>query len=716
MTRATKTTTNMAFHIGQRLSYDSALGTVRYLGPLEGLKGDWLGVEWDKATRGKHNGQHAGRQMFKCLSSSPTAASFLRPSRKPDPTRTLLEAINSKYAAPSKADGYDGHNHQDPIEISGKTVEEVGFDKIRKQLSHLADLKIVLVDGLNVSAVADGTTSTKFAQEELGEVCPSITELDIGWNPFETWQDVVNVVVPFGKLRIFKTSGLRLRLFSADMLADGTSPCKSISELHLNECLLKAEQVFQLLSNTDGPLFPSLKTLWLSANEFSSFDVSTDSKYETVTTLVLENNKFSTLECLASILVIFPNINYLSLQSNEISSIGTVSNGCTFPSITFLNLADNQIPSFSFIDALPAVFPNLESLRISKNPLYDQTTQSSSPDVNSSNPADSSYYLTVARIPTLKTLNYTKITARDRDDGEIYYLSVAEKDIKQILASASTSTESATQIATSRYPSYTTLCSKYDRLNILSSPIPITPASSAAQTYPNGSLGARIVKARFYIPPSLQRHTQKQNLRRKHRSSSETDNPKSKSLPTITLDLPPSLQISTLKSILSRHFNLPPLQFKLICETEEFDPVLGMERTRKEYGTGKQEDLSAWADWDVDAPNPNPDLDPNSNPDTNDAGSVENADGKPKAHPAAQPEHQPPPTPHEVGTPSNPETPRSQIQGDTSVFQKNGVQYHRREIELLDGMSSWGDFLGGAREVVVRIEPFDHTLREGKVR
>ena len=41
-------------------------------------KGEWLGVEWDEPTRGKHQGIHEGVQYFKPTSSSPTSSSFIR--------------------------------------------------------------------------------------------------------------------------------------------------------------------------------------------------------------------------------------------------------------------------------------------------------------------------------------------------------------------------------------------------------------------------------------------------------------------------------------------------------------------------------------------------------------------------------------------------------------------------------------------------------------
>jgi hypothetical protein len=55
------------FYIGKRVSYDGNRCTVRYVGPIIGAKGDWLGVEWDDQSRGKHWGEAGGIRYFECM-------------------------------------------------------------------------------------------------------------------------------------------------------------------------------------------------------------------------------------------------------------------------------------------------------------------------------------------------------------------------------------------------------------------------------------------------------------------------------------------------------------------------------------------------------------------------------------------------------------------------------------------------------------------------
>lgn len=54
------------FHLGQRLSCDGELCTVRYKGNVVGYDDPWLGVEWDNPNRGKNDGSHNGSKYFDC--------------------------------------------------------------------------------------------------------------------------------------------------------------------------------------------------------------------------------------------------------------------------------------------------------------------------------------------------------------------------------------------------------------------------------------------------------------------------------------------------------------------------------------------------------------------------------------------------------------------------------------------------------------------------
>lgn len=55
------------FYIGKRLSFGGDLCTVRFIGDVQGTNGEWLGVEWDDPSRGKHDGSVTGVKYFQCM-------------------------------------------------------------------------------------------------------------------------------------------------------------------------------------------------------------------------------------------------------------------------------------------------------------------------------------------------------------------------------------------------------------------------------------------------------------------------------------------------------------------------------------------------------------------------------------------------------------------------------------------------------------------------
>lgn len=135
------------------------------------------------------------------LSKSPTAASFVRPTRPAEKPRTFLQAVQEKYAGEVTAD-------QKPISlgpqvvISGKVAEEIGFDKIRKQQAQLHELKIVIVDGLRVDSASTAGDQVK----PIREVCPKVTELNLSRNLFVNFGPIIDICSHLDELR-----GLRLK-------------------------------------------------------------------------------------------------------------------------------------------------------------------------------------------------------------------------------------------------------------------------------------------------------------------------------------------------------------------------------------------------------------------------------------------------------------------------------------------------------------------------
>ncbi|CAG8906561.1 unnamed protein product [Penicillium egyptiacum] len=530
--------------VGQRRSFDGHLSTIRYVGTVQGTTGDWLGVEWDDASRGKHSGEHKGVKYFSCQSKHPTAGSFVRPSRPSDQPLSFLEALREKYAPESENSlasntvdsGATARGRA--IEISGKVVEEVGFDKIRKQLAELQELRIVLLDGLRVAGVLASYDQDQVSHSEtawkIGETCPKITELDLSRSLLSRWRDVWDICNQLKHLKRLKLNGNRFQALEDDLTFKG------ITELHLEETLLSWDEIAAIAYR-----FPSLTSLTASANQLSEITCPLPS---TITTLTLEHNEITSISALRH-LGALPKLEHLSVRGNCISTANQNTTDTTDTTLDFqfpptlrsLDLSRNKITSWTILNKIPTVFPGLTTLRITANPLFDQpplppsVTEASKPMT-----PDEAFMLTLSRFPSsLTTLNYSTISPQDRSNAEMYYLSLIGKEL-----SATTEEEEPSILAT--HPRYSELCELYVEPTITRAAV--SHSSDARVIHPR-SVAARLVKMAFRLP---------------------LGNDKSKSQ---VKEIPGSFDTYQVKALVSRLFGLPAFGFRLVWETDEWDPV-----------------------------------------------------------------------------------------------------------------------------------------------
>ncbi|THH30746.1 hypothetical protein EUX98_g3448 [Antrodiella citrinella] len=135
--------------IGARISHGWDIGTVRFIGTVEGSLGDWLGIEWDDPRRGKHDGVKGDKRYFSCM--TPNAGSFLRPTVAGLIHGTsFLKALSSKYVealhASAQTEKVTLGSSNGAIE-----VEAVNLDKVRARLSQLDMLREVSLDNQGVA-------------------------------------------------------------------------------------------------------------------------------------------------------------------------------------------------------------------------------------------------------------------------------------------------------------------------------------------------------------------------------------------------------------------------------------------------------------------------------------------------------------------------------------------------------------------------------------
>ena len=125
-----------AFAPGDRVRAGGHAGTVRYCGRLAGREGEWVGVQWDDAGRGRHDGCVDGRRYF---DAPPSSATFVRaPALAAAGAArgvSLGDVLKQRY-------GDDGHG---PAPAAAAPCVVVGADAVAARLARLAELEVACV-------------------------------------------------------------------------------------------------------------------------------------------------------------------------------------------------------------------------------------------------------------------------------------------------------------------------------------------------------------------------------------------------------------------------------------------------------------------------------------------------------------------------------------------------------------------------------------------
>jgi hypothetical protein len=478
------------------------------------------------------------------ISKELTAASFVRPSRPTDGRRTFVEALRYKYASEHTDIVFqNGRPADKAIQISGKEVEEVGFEKIRKQLAELHELKIVLLDGLCVHQPLDlGAEGARLernvlqnALPEIRKVCPKIVELDLSRNLFEHWDSIVSICEQLQNLRSLRLDGNRIRTvnFNRSQKLFFQHVFEKITTLSLEDNLLTWEKAVEVMS-----LFPTLKTMTLSKNYFCALTTEPSlNDSQSITTLILESNEFTSLSDLAP-LIRLRSLTRLLLKKNKIATLATPSSNKPAPifpaTLTELDLSHNAISSWPLINSLSTNFPGLTSLRIAHNPLF---TSLQAPNGRILTP-DDGYLLTIARLPNLKSLNYSSISPKDALNAASYYLSLIAMEL-------SFAPEADAETIKKSHPQWEKLCEEYGEPNIKRSNSNVNPRSLAAQ----------LLRLKIQLSPgTVERLGQGETREVGH-----------------VFEIPKSLSVYAVLGLVGKHFGLPPMRMRIIWEMNELD-------------------------------------------------------------------------------------------------------------------------------------------------
>ena len=186
----------------------------------------------------------------------------------------------------------------------------------------------------------------------------------------------------------------------------------------------------------------------------------------------------------------------------------------------------------------------MTSLRISGNPLFQD---SYAPDGKLLT-ADDGYAITIARLPRLKSLNFSPIMAKDRLNAETYYLSL-------IAAEVAASPDGQEKAVIRKHERYEDLCKEYGEPVVKRKPTAIDA----------NSLAARLIKLHFHVSDQALKQL-----------VGVEDH--------FSLELPKSLQVYSVMGYVGKRLGAVAMRIKLIWETDEWDPV------NNEDGSDSEED------------------------------------------------------------------------------------------------------------------------------
>ncbi|XP_059659317.1 tubulin-folding cofactor E [Cornus florida] len=394
--------------IGQRVHSAGdcrRIGTVKYVGVVEGYSGEWVGVDWDNEDEGKHDGSINEVRYFQAKSAK--SASFVRPKNLSTGI-SLLQALEIRYRTTSTKE------EEDEMYVLSATnkrvsVQLLGKDKIQDKLSRFEELTGASLSYLGVS--------TPGSQCQISTIVPNLKELDLTGNLLSEWEDVGTICKQLPAL-------VALNLSNNFMARDITRlPLLSnIRILVLNNTGINWMQV-EILEHS----LPVIEELHLMGNKLRAITPTSSTivqGFHSLRLLNLEGNCIADwddilkLDQLRSLEQLYLNKNNLKrIWYSDHNGMHALPNGSEsieksykpFQSLRCLLLGSNNIEDLASIDSLNS-FPSLMDIRLSENPIADPGR------------GGVPRFVLIAHLAKVEVLNGSEVSPRERKDSEIRYV------------------------------------------------------------------------------------------------------------------------------------------------------------------------------------------------------------------------------------------------------------------------------------------------------
>ncbi|XP_011036254.1 PREDICTED: tubulin-folding cofactor E isoform X1 [Populus euphratica] len=380
------------------------IGTVKYIGPVEGHPGTWVGVDWDNG-EAKHDGSLNGVRYFEARSQ--LSGSFVR-AQNLTAGISFIEALYIRYRdQPTQED----EDEMYVLSASNKrvSVELVGKEKIQDKLSRLEELTGASLSYLGVSNPG--------SPNEIRNILPNLKELDLTGNLLSEWKDVGIICEQLPSL-----AALNLSSNSMSHEIVGLPLLKNIHILVLNNTGINWTQI-EVLKD----LLPVIEELHLMGNGINAIKTASSSivhGFDSLRLLNLEENciaewneivKLSQLRSLEELHLNKNNLNHIFNPDHDtidklVGGDESHDQSCIpFQNLRCLLLGGNNIDDLASVDSLNS-FPKLIDIRLSENPIADPGR------------GGIPRFVLVARLAKVEILNGSEVSTRERKESEIRYV------------------------------------------------------------------------------------------------------------------------------------------------------------------------------------------------------------------------------------------------------------------------------------------------------
>jgi len=422
--------------VGMRIESEGYYGTVRFVGNLQ--KGDtakvhpdltWVGIEWDKHSRGKHDGSYGGVRYFS--TRYPSGGSFLRPE-KCNFGVCFMSALVNRYCGPS------ARTKLSEISIFAQNdmseVDPVSVIDVQQRKSCLSRLKTASLHGM---FVRDGRSDGDIAPYVAG-----LTDLDLSMNLLTEWSDVAMIINQMPQLNVLNVSDNRLQ-----------APCQGINML----CNIRVLYLNRM--EYDWPkvlwcaqLFACLRELHACYNHIETIGNVLFSPFTEISLVNVEGNPIASWNALLP-LGDLPQLQTLIANECGLTSIhfpGNSTPSDCFAALKSLSISRNTIASWASINELNRL-RSLNSLRFASNPLSCDAK------------AADARHTAIAKIAHLQWCNGAAVLPAERRDAELDYVRVYVSEWKRAGGSVNLDAPLDDAFVT-EHPRYVELARKYGPL------------------------------------------------------------------------------------------------------------------------------------------------------------------------------------------------------------------------------------------------------------